>query len=107
MQPNELTESVMTVPNTPLRIEQPRQMPLWVRWHGRLGTRGLIMLATAVIAAGLALNWSWLVAIGLAPIILAVLPCAAMCALGLCMMSDGENKGTDASAADKPQRPVE
>jgi hypothetical protein len=54
--------------------------------RARLGTRGLIILAAAMVAAGLALNWSWVVAIGLAPILLAALPCAAMCALGLCMM---------------------
>ena len=54
--------------------------------RARLGTRGLIILAVAMVAAGVALNWSWVVAIGLAPILLAVLPCAAMCALGLCMM---------------------
>lgn len=49
------------------------------------GRGGLIVLATMVLVAGLALNWSWLVAAGVAPILLAVLPCAAMCALGLCM----------------------
>jgi hypothetical protein len=39
-----------------------------------------------VLGSGLVLNWSWLVAIGLAPIILGVLPCVAMCALGMCVM---------------------
>jgi hypothetical protein len=50
-----------------------------------------------VVAAGLALNWSWLVAIGVAPLLLTALPCVAMCALGLCMMPKGgkspENQG--------------
>jgi hypothetical protein len=50
-----------------------------------------------VIAAGLALNWSWLVAVGIAPILIAVLPCLAMCALGLCMSRAG---GKSCSAAD-------
>jgi hypothetical protein len=37
------------------------------------------------MVAGIAFNWSWLVAAGIAPILLAVLPCAVMCGLGLCM----------------------
>jgi len=54
--------------------------------HARLGTRGLILVAILAVAAAGYSNWGWLVAIGLAPIILGVLPCAAMCAMGLCMM---------------------
>ena len=46
---------------------------------------GLVSLAGAVIVSGLAFNWSWLVAAGIAPLLISVLPCAAMCALGLCM----------------------
>ncbi len=53
------------------------------------GPRGLIVLAIGVVVGGLALNWSWLVAAGVAPILLAVLPCAAMCGLGLCMNKVG------------------
>ena len=49
----------------------------------------LAVLAVAVVGAGLALNWSWLVAAGVAPILLALAPCAAMCALGLCMKGMG------------------
>jgi hypothetical protein len=37
------------------------------------------------VGAGLALNWGWLTAAGIAPVLLSLLPCAAMCALGLCM----------------------
>ena len=78
----------------------------------RLGTRGLIILAVAVIGAGLALNWSWVVAIGLAPILLAILPCAVMCALGICMPK-GEKSCSQQSSADEgearkspPSRPT-
>src|SRR3546814_12794177 len=53
------------------------------------GRRGLLILAAVAIVAGLALNWSWLVAVGIAPILLGVLPCLAMCALGLCMPHAG------------------
>lgn len=54
--------------------------------------RGLFALAGLAIAAGLAFNWSWLAAAGIAPILISVLPCVAMCALGLCM-----NKATGGS----------
>ena len=37
------------------------------------------------LVVGAALNWSWLVAVGVVPLLITVLPCAAMCALGLCM----------------------
>src|SRR3546814_15695535 len=49
------------------------------------GRKALIALAGLIVVAGGALNWSWLVAVGVAPLLLSVLPCAAMCALGLCM----------------------
>lgn len=53
---------------------------------------GLIAIAAAVIGGGLALNWSSLVALGAAPLILGILPCAAMCAVGLCMPMGGGSK---------------
>lgn len=54
------------------------------------GRRGLIVLAVGAVAAGAAMNWSWLVAAGVAPILLAVVPCVAMCALGMCMNKAGD-----------------
>jgi hypothetical protein len=47
--------------------------------------RAILLLATTAIIAGIALNWGWLVATGIAPILLAALPCLIMCGLGLCM----------------------
>lgn len=44
---------------------------------------GLVLMGLA-LAAGAALNWNWLVAAGLLPIIVGLLPCAAMCVLHLC-----------------------
>jgi len=44
-----------------------------------------ILLLTGLVAIGMFFNWSWFVAAGVAPIILSILPCAAMCALGLCI----------------------
>ena len=52
---------------------------------GRIGRRtALLVLAPAGVVSGLYFGWSWLVAAGLAPIIAALAPCVAMCALGLC-----------------------
>lgn len=51
-------------------------------WGGR---RGLLVLGGAALTLGIGLNWGWLAAAGVTPILLALLPCAAMCALGLCM----------------------
>jgi hypothetical protein len=51
--------------------------------------------ALALLAAGLAWQWSWLVALGVAPLLLSTAPCIAMCALGLCMRRmDGRAGGT-------------
>lgn len=100
----------MTVPNTPLKAPPTDDSSLGrdifaaskygiYRLRARLGTRGLLILGAAVIVAGLALNWSWLVAIGVAPLLLTALPCVAMCALGLCMRPKGgkspEDQATD------------
>src|SRR5713101_6174055 len=46
----------------------------------------LIGLAIGGAIAGLASGWDWVVATGLAPLVVSVLPCIAMCALGMCAM---------------------
>ena len=53
----------------------------------RLGGNRLVLGAVALgaITAAAAWQWSWLVAIGVAPLLLSAAPCAAMCGLGLCM----------------------
>lgn len=54
-----------------------------------LGNRwALLTIGILVLAVGAMLNWSWLVAAGLAPIIIALAPCAIMCAIGLCAMKN-------------------
>lgn len=53
------------------------------------GRKGLILLALALAGVGLYFSWGWLSAMGLAPLLLALAPCAAMCALGLCMNKGG------------------
>ena len=62
------------------------------------GRRGIILLALAAGGIGLYLGWGWLAAVGLAPLLLALAPCAAMCALGLCM-----NKGGGKSCSTDPK----
>ena len=66
-----------------------------------IGERGLIVLAIGIAAGGMAMNWGWLVAVGIAPILLVIIPCAAMCALGLCMNKGGSkscSSGNDTTA---------
>ena len=46
----------------------------------------LLVLGGLVVVIGVALNWGWLVAAGIAPVLVAAAPCAIMCALGLCGM---------------------
>ena len=78
--------------------ESPREA--WAP-RGRLilGSRRfwLVLVAVAVVAAA-AFNWSWLVAVGVAPLLLTLLPCAAMCALHLCT-----SKGADGSCTSERQ----
>ena len=61
---------------------------------------GLLSLAGVAIVAGLGLNWSWLVAAGVAPLLLSALPCVAMCALGLCMTQMTRNQASPAPSTD-------
>ena len=69
------------------------------------GRRGLMLLAAIMVSAALYLNWGWLAAVGAAPILLAIAPCAAMCALGLCMKKmvgqSCSNESASASEAGK------
>lgn len=59
-----------------------------------LSRPGLTAIGVGAIGLALTPSWGWLAGIGAAPIILAVLPCAAMCALGICMpmMMGGSKK---------------
>jgi hypothetical protein len=80
-------------------------------WLG--GRRAVIGLVVLAVGAGLVLNWGWLVAVGIAPLLLALAPCAVMCALGLCMnkmMGGGGScssketvAGEEASQAARPE----
>ena len=71
---------------------------------GWLNRRNLLMgVALAGGAGALVLGWDWLVAAGLATIIVAMAPCLVMCALGLCM--NRRSKGDQTVAGTPPATP--
>ncbi|MCA0270914.1 MAG: hypothetical protein LCH69_02490 [Proteobacteria bacterium] len=76
-------------------IARPLRLPF--------GRRGWLVAAVALIVAGAVFNWGWLTAIGAAPLILAIAPCAVMCAVGLCAKGGSKScasKGGPAAGAD-------
>lgn len=86
----------MTAPQSTTTAEGSlgRDVLYAVRYY--LGNRWtLLALAALAVILGLSFGgWGWLVAAGLAPIILSTLPCLIMCAFGVCMMCRGEKKTT-------------
>lgn len=64
----------------------------------------LTVLAVAGLGSGLILGWDSLVALGLSTFIIAMLPCAAMCALGICASRMGRR---DAPGGNAPVPPSE
>lgn len=78
----------MTVPqsNTTAEPSLGRDVLYAARYY--LGNRwALVALGGFAAAAGLYFGgWGWLVAAGLAPIVLSTLPCLIMCAFGVCTM---------------------
>jgi hypothetical protein len=86
-----------------------RPMPslrgLAAAWLG--SRRALVITGIVVVLAGMALGWKWLSAIGIAPVILSLAPCAAMCALGACAMMKGASscaKQGSAKSAEPPSQ---
>jgi hypothetical protein len=63
-----------------------------------LGRRNVILIAVALVAVGLAFNSGALAAAGLPPLLIAFLPCVAMCALGICKKGDGNGPGCSKSS---------
>lgn len=69
-------------------------------WFG--GRRGLLAGAALMLTGVLSLNWNWLVAVGIAPLMAAVLPCLVMCGLGVCMNRLMGSSCESAPASDTP-----
>jgi hypothetical protein len=70
----------------------------------RLGRRTAVVVWLAgAIGLGLFLGWSWVVAAGVSSIVLGLLPCAAMCALGFCGGSPGKKCSEKTSAKAPPE----
>jgi len=63
----------------------------------------LITLAVAVLAAGLYFGWSSLAALGLTTFIISLLPCAAMCALGICASRMGKKETVPSNDATRKE----
>jgi len=105
----------MDATNSPETAEMPLSRPAtlglrdWLRaWLSRPGGRWtLIVLTVVAIGAGLTLNWGWLVAAGVAPILLTAGPCLAMCALGLCARGMGGKSCEGAAGKPAGQRTAE
>lgn len=73
----------------------------------RFGPSGKLLLALAAIAliVGAAFNWSWLVAAGIVPLLLGILPCAVMCGLGFCSMKMSRSGSKTIAQAQLPSGP--
>lgn len=87
-------------------VAPPQRVQAFLR-HWLSGRRGRIIGGIVIVAAGLALGWNWLTAIGVAPIILSLAPCAAMCAIGACAMMKRNSSGTKPDAANQNSTPAE
>ena len=71
----------------------PGARPVGLRWP--LARSGPVTAAMAMIGGGMAMSWGWLTAIGAAPLILNLAPCAAMCVTGFCVMCRSNGSGTE------------
>lgn len=56
--------------------------------------RMMMVAGAAAVFGGLTLNWGWLTAIGVAPVLLTLAPCGIMCAVGMCAMGGEKTPST-------------
>lgn len=71
------------------RLDTPR--------HRHCRRRTLVILVTVAFPCGLALNWSWLVIVGVGSLLLAAFLCIAMCVVGLGRNLDSNRSCTTAA----------
>ena len=74
-----------------------------------LNRRTALLVAGALtLGIGAALNWHWLIAAGIGPIVLSLLPCAVMCLLGVFMQKGkGKTAPNNVAKGGEPQTPSE
>ena len=70
--------------NTP-QIETVRMLQARFAPGAFLPNRWVLTVAVLALVAIVAASWNWLVAAGLAALLVSALPCLVMCGLGLCM----------------------
>jgi len=87
------TQSTKTLPPVPGSFGLPAFR------HYLTNKRVLLAAIGVVFVAAAAFNWNWLVAAGIASILLSILPCLVMCGLGLCM-----HKMMNRSGASQPSQ---
>ena len=67
----------------------------------------LVTVAVLALVAIVAASWNWLVAAGLAALLVSALPCLVMCGLGLCMHrflgGSGSPQASGSATADPPE----
>jgi|GEM_PF-2390062 len=81
--------------------ERPIRRDLYLLLRHWLSSRRVqLVLGAVLLGLGSWFNWEWLVAAGMAPLILAFAPCAVMCLMGMCMHK-GDGKGGCHGAGDK------
>ena len=91
----------MTTVSVPIQASPEQRNPAlgWLRARPRLVFGGL---AVMLLLAASTFGRLWLEALGVGSAVLGLLPCAAMCAAGLCMKGGGgcaKQGGKNASAA--------
>ena len=80
-------ENLMNAPQSTTTTEPSLGRDVLNATRYYLGNRwALPVLGSVAVIAGLSFGgWAWLVAAGLAPVILSTLPCLVMCGLGVCI----------------------
>lgn len=92
----------MTTPQTSEKPQTSLTQDLLRTAQYYLGNRrGLMIVAGIAIVGGLTFNWGWLVAAGIAPILISLLPCVAMCAIGVCCMKKSVDQSGRAEATEE------
>lgn len=102
----ERSENGIVIPTHSATAGRPvtSSMVAWVGRHGRL----LVRLAVAAAALGAAFHfgWDWLAAAGVTGFLIGLLPCAVMCATGLCASRLLGSKGSCSAAPGSPVPPA-